>query len=101
MKLGKLSRVDLRQYWKHEAIDFTKWLAEPHNIALLADELGIDIQVIQTEGGFLMMTAPGAVLGGRQKEPVRCSLIGAALVPPVLRRCFLPDVSTLSKKAFG
>jgi hypothetical protein len=49
MKLGKLSRVDLRQYWKHEAIDFTKWLAETHNIALLADELGIDIQVIQTE----------------------------------------------------
>lgn len=49
MKLGKLTRVDLRQYWKHEAIDFTKWLAEPHNIALLADELGIDMQVLQTE----------------------------------------------------
>lgn len=49
MKLGKLSRVDLRQYWKHEAIDFTKWLAEPHNVSLLADELGIDIHVLQTE----------------------------------------------------
>jgi hypothetical protein len=49
MKLGKLKRIDLREYWKHEALDFTKWLSEPENIALLSDEIGIGIEVIQTE----------------------------------------------------
>ena len=49
MKLGKLTRVDLREYWKHEALDFTRWLAEPENIELLADEIGIGIQITQTE----------------------------------------------------
>jgi hypothetical protein len=49
MKLGKLTRVDLRDYWKHEAFDFTRWLSEPENIELLSDEIGIGIQVIQTE----------------------------------------------------
>lgn len=38
MKLGKLTRVDLRQYWKHEALDFTRWLAEPENVELLSDD---------------------------------------------------------------
>lgn len=49
MKLGKLARVDLREYWKHEAFDFTQWLSEQENIELLSDEIGIGIQVLQTE----------------------------------------------------
>jgi hypothetical protein len=49
MKLGTLKRLDLREYWKHEALDFTKWLSEPGNIALLSDEVGIGIEVTQTE----------------------------------------------------
>lgn len=49
MKLGKLTRIDLREYWKHEALDFTRWLAEPENIELLADEIGIGIKITQTE----------------------------------------------------
>jgi len=49
MKLGTLKRIDLREYWKHEAFDFTKWLSEPENIALLSDEVGIGIEVTQTE----------------------------------------------------
>lgn len=49
MKLGKLKRLDLREYWKHEALHFTKWLSEPENIALLGDEVGIGIEVMQTE----------------------------------------------------
>lgn len=49
MKLGKLSTVDLRSYWKHEAYDFTRWLAKPENIELLSDEIGISIHITQTE----------------------------------------------------
>ncbi len=49
MKLGKLKRVDLREYWKHEALHFTRWLAEPENIELLGDEVGIGLQVLQIE----------------------------------------------------
>ena len=49
MKLGTLKRIDLRSYWQHEAINFTKWLSEPENIALLSDEIGIGIEVTETE----------------------------------------------------
>jgi hypothetical protein len=49
MKLSKLEKVDLREVWKHEALDFTNWLAKPENLELLSDEIGIDITLIQTE----------------------------------------------------
>ncbi len=49
MKLGTLQRINLRGYWKHEALDFIRWLSEPENIALLSDEIEIGIEVIQTE----------------------------------------------------
>ncbi|MBU1627820.1 DUF4268 domain-containing protein, partial [bacterium] len=49
MKLGKLKKIPLQKYWKHET-DFTKWLSEKENIELLSDEIGIDdIEDIQTE----------------------------------------------------
>lgn len=49
MKLGKLEKIELREVWKHEALDFTRWLARNENIALLSKEIGIDIEVIETE----------------------------------------------------
>ncbi len=49
MELGKLQTVDLRKAWKHEALDFTNWLAKDENLGLLSDEIGIGLQVIQTE----------------------------------------------------
>lgn len=51
IKLGKLKKVDLREYWKHEALDFTRWLALPENLEELGNEVGIDITLIQTEAG--------------------------------------------------
>ncbi|MEX1064321.1 MAG: DUF4268 domain-containing protein [Candidatus Paceibacterota bacterium] len=48
-KLGKLHRVDLRKAWNHEAHHFTQWLSEEDNLAILGDEIGIDIKLIQTE----------------------------------------------------
>lgn len=49
MKLSKLHKVDLREVWKHEALDFTNWLAKDENLELLSDEIGIDISLLQTE----------------------------------------------------
>lgn len=51
LKLGKLKKVDLREYWKHEALDFTRWLALPENLDELGNEIGVDITLIQTEAG--------------------------------------------------
>lgn len=48
--LGILEEIkDLRTVWPHEAADFTPWLSEDDNIALLADAVGIDITVDETE----------------------------------------------------
>ena len=48
MEFEKLEEItDLRKYWKNEAYDFTPWLCE--NIHLLGDELGIDIEVEESE----------------------------------------------------
>jgi len=41
MRFGKFEAVDIKELWKNEATDFTKWLAEPENISLLTDELGL------------------------------------------------------------
>lgn len=47
--LGKIKKVELRNAWKHEASDFTQWLAEEENLTLLSDEIGVAIKLIQTE----------------------------------------------------
>lgn len=44
--LGHLSKVPLRQAWRHEALDFTPWLAEEANLNLLAEELGLSELVL-------------------------------------------------------
>ena len=50
MKLGKIKRVtDLRSIWPHEANDFTKWLADEHNLAKLGEEIGIELELEERE----------------------------------------------------
>jgi hypothetical protein len=50
MNLGKLRKIEnLRSIWEHEALDFTRWLAEIDNIQLLSEEIGVNIRVLQTE----------------------------------------------------
>jgi len=44
-KLGKLSKVDLRELWRGEASDFTPWLAQEENIKLLGEEIDIELEV--------------------------------------------------------
>lgn len=48
-KLGKLNQINLREFWKNEANDFTNWLAQEENLDLLGEEIGIDIKLLQTE----------------------------------------------------
>ena len=47
--LGRLKKVDLREFFKDEAKDFTPWLAEENNLELLGETLGIDIELEDTE----------------------------------------------------
>jgi hypothetical protein len=48
-KLSKLNKVNLRDVWGHEAVDFTNWLSQQENLDLLSEEIGVDIKLIQTE----------------------------------------------------
>lgn len=50
-RLGRLERVDLREVWKGEALDFTPWLAHVDNIALLGESIGLELEVESTESG--------------------------------------------------
>lgn len=46
-RIGKLERVPLREVWKHEASEFTKWLEE--NIDVLNDVLDINLSSVERE----------------------------------------------------
>lgn len=53
VELGRLERINPREVWKHEALDFTPWLKV--NADRLAEALGIDIEISDSEhpvGGF-------------------------------------------------
>lgn len=49
MKLGSLKRVPLREVWKNEARDFSKWLATKEGISLLGEAVGFEIEPTETE----------------------------------------------------
>lgn len=48
-ELGRLERVELRNAWANEALHFTPWLAQPENLALLGETIGIDLELEATE----------------------------------------------------
>ena len=48
--LSKLERVPLREAWRHEAGDFTPWLAQEENLDALAEALGLsELELVATE----------------------------------------------------
>ena len=49
IKLSRITKVNPREVWKHEALDFTQWLAKEENIAVLCDELEINLDNIKPE----------------------------------------------------
>jgi hypothetical protein len=49
-KLGRFEKLPLREVWKREDTVFTPWLAQPENLQLLADAIGLpELELIQTE----------------------------------------------------
>lgn len=46
--IGRIERVQLREVWPHEALDFTRWLGD--NLDVLSEELGIELTDAETEG---------------------------------------------------
>lgn len=48
-KLSRLKEVRLRDVWPNEATDFTKWLGRKENLDLLGDEIGIELEPVETE----------------------------------------------------
>jgi hypothetical protein len=46
---GRLEPAKVRDYWVDEARDFTPWLAREENLGLLADTLGISLELVGTE----------------------------------------------------
>lgn len=43
--LGRLEKVENRDVWKSESADFTPWLAEEQNLKLLAETIGIELEL--------------------------------------------------------
>lgn len=43
--LARLEKIKLRDIWKSESQDFTPWLAQAENIAILSEEINIDLEV--------------------------------------------------------
>jgi len=48
-QLGRLERKAVRSVWTNEARDFTPWLAQPDNILLLSETLGITLELESRE----------------------------------------------------
>lgn len=44
-KLGRLERVDLRAIWTTEHLEFTPWLAQEQNLSVLADAIGMELEL--------------------------------------------------------
>lgn len=67
--LGHIEKVNLRDVWAHEALDFTKWLAEDENLALLGEAIDIELELVETEsavGSFSVDIFANEVSTGRK-----------------------------------
>jgi len=47
LKISRLNYVNIREIWRHEAANFTTWLAS--NIEYLNEKLGFILNVLETE----------------------------------------------------
>ncbi len=47
--LDTIKKVDLHKVWPHEALDFTRWMAEEESLKMLSDAVGIELELLETE----------------------------------------------------
>lgn len=47
IEFGQIKKVDIKSIWKHEALNFTPWLAD--NLDKLSDLIGIDLELVSRE----------------------------------------------------
>ena len=83
---------DLRKVWPHEALDFTPWLAKDENIAILGNEIGMEIAVDGTEsavGDFSVDIIATDIATGRRllsktswRIPTTTIWASSSLTPP-------------------
>ncbi|EEW25183.1 DUF4268 domain-containing protein [Rhodobacter ferrooxidans] len=70
--LGRLQRIaSLRQIWQDEARDFTPWLAQPDNLAILAETLGFGAD------GWELEAVEMALPGGGYRADILCRDTGS------------------------
>ncbi len=48
-EFGELAQQNSRDFWPHEAADFTPWLARPENMARLSQVVGLELEVESVE----------------------------------------------------
>lgn len=69
MNLGRLKQVELKEIWKHEAYNFTTWLAKTENLDLLSEEIDIELSLVGIEhnvGRFKVDIYAEESVGGRK-----------------------------------
>jgi hypothetical protein len=49
INLSRITKVNPRDIWKHEALHFTQWLAKEENISVLCEELEINLENVKPE----------------------------------------------------
>ena len=49
MQLGRITKINPRKVWAHEALDFTQWLVREENISVLCEELQLNISNVKAE----------------------------------------------------
>ena len=50
MKIGKLKKVDLREIWPREDVDFTNWLND--NLDILGEAIELELEESETESSW-------------------------------------------------
>ena len=86
--LDRIEKVELRDVWAHEALDFTKWLSQDASLNMLGDAVGVELELIETEasvGSFNVGIYAQEAGTGRINWPT-CIPEGAAYGPSGYRR---------------
>jgi hypothetical protein len=45
MELSRIQKIRFREIWKHEAINIKKWLAKQETLAMLSEEINVELAV--------------------------------------------------------